>query len=259
MLVDIWGIQGHLLVKERLESTFKNDPFSGECYHFRILTGLWVHAEFTAGTSQHFSSVFFFFLTKLNSSCSDKRQNDAFGFSRRHKVDWFPLRCKTKGSNTMTDPLGAGTVAVPVTLATNTESEEPGGSRRCMVSSMFLTWLWHYADSLWICLQRYSVAVYLVRVFTAADLFSQLKHCSVESAERCRERSKCRLRTPAQCLCHSSPMSSFQLLMSVVSLIRSPRQTTIWSGERNCDNRPPSVPHLSSEYTLVLGLTQLFK
>lgn len=38
--------------------------------------------------------------------------------------------------------------------------------------------------------QRYSVAVYLVRVFTSAELFSQLKHCSVESAERCRERSK---------------------------------------------------------------------
>lgn len=38
--------------------------------------------------------------------------------------------------------------------------------------------------------QRYSVAVYLVRVFTAADLFNQLKLCSVESAERCRERSK---------------------------------------------------------------------
>lgn len=42
-----------------------------------------------------------------------------------------------------------------------------------------------------LCFQRYSVAVYLVRVFTAADLFSQLKLCSVESAERCRERSKC--------------------------------------------------------------------
>lgn len=39
--------------------------------------------------------------------------------------------------------------------------------------------------------QRYSVAVYLVRVFTATDLFSQLKLNSVESAERCRERSKC--------------------------------------------------------------------
>lgn len=39
-------------------------------------------------------------------------------------------------------------------------------------------------------LQRYSVAVYLVRVFTATDLFSQLKLNSVESAERCRERSK---------------------------------------------------------------------
>lgn len=46
-----------------------------------------------------------------------------------------------------------------------------------------------------LCFQRYSVAVYLVRVFTAADLFSQLKLCSVESAERCRERSKCCLYT----------------------------------------------------------------
>jgi len=46
-----------------------------------------------------------------------------------------------------------------------------------------------------LCSQRYSVAVYLVRVFTAADLFSQLKLCSVESAERCRERSKCFLCT----------------------------------------------------------------
>ena len=40
------------------------------------------------------------------------------------------------------------------------------------------------------CFQRYSVAVYLVRVFTATDLFSQLKLCSVESEDRCRERSK---------------------------------------------------------------------
>ncbi|KAK5907455.1 E3 SUMO-protein ligase PIAS4-A [Pseudochaenichthys georgianus] len=42
--------------------------------------------------------------------------------------------------------------------------------------------------------KRYSVAVYLVRVFTAADLFSQLKLCSVESAERCRERIQDKLR-----------------------------------------------------------------
>ncbi|KAM9384900.1 E3 SUMO-protein ligase PIAS4-A [Pholidichthys leucotaenia] len=42
--------------------------------------------------------------------------------------------------------------------------------------------------------KRYSVGVYLVRVFTAADLFSQLKLCSVESAERCRERIQDKLR-----------------------------------------------------------------
>ncbi|KAK6309128.1 hypothetical protein J4Q44_G00205910 [Coregonus suidteri] len=42
--------------------------------------------------------------------------------------------------------------------------------------------------------KRYSVAVYLVRVFTSAELFSQLKHCSVESAERCRERIQDKLR-----------------------------------------------------------------
>ncbi|KAM7410160.1 hypothetical protein PAMA_001553 [Pampus argenteus] len=42
--------------------------------------------------------------------------------------------------------------------------------------------------------KRYSVAVYLVRVFTAADLFSQLKLCSVESADRCRERIQDKLR-----------------------------------------------------------------
>uniref|UniRef100_A0A3Q3J4C0 Protein inhibitor of activated STAT, 4a n=1 Tax=Monopterus albus TaxID=43700 RepID=A0A3Q3J4C0_MONAL len=42
--------------------------------------------------------------------------------------------------------------------------------------------------------KRYSWAVYLVRVFTAADLFSQLKLCSVESAERCRERIQDKLR-----------------------------------------------------------------
>ncbi|KAI3368865.1 hypothetical protein L3Q82_025849 [Scortum barcoo] len=42
--------------------------------------------------------------------------------------------------------------------------------------------------------KRYSVAVYLVKVFTAADLFSQLKLCSVESAERCRERIQDKLR-----------------------------------------------------------------
>lgn len=69
--------------------------------------------------------------------------------------------------------------------------EETGSA---WLRACFWFW-WHYADSLWIWLQRYSVAVYLVRVFTAADLFSQLKHCSVESAERCRERSKCQLHT----------------------------------------------------------------
>ncbi|KAM4629274.1 E3 SUMO-protein ligase PIAS4-A [Polymixia lowei] len=42
--------------------------------------------------------------------------------------------------------------------------------------------------------KRYSVAIYLVRVFTSADLFSQLKICSVESAERCRERIQDKLR-----------------------------------------------------------------
>ncbi|KAM8889368.1 E3 SUMO-protein ligase PIAS4-A [Synchiropus splendidus] len=42
--------------------------------------------------------------------------------------------------------------------------------------------------------KRYSVAVYLVKVFTAADLFTQLKLCSVESAERCRERIQDKLR-----------------------------------------------------------------
>ncbi|XP_061681601.1 E3 SUMO-protein ligase PIAS4-A isoform X1 [Syngnathoides biaculeatus] len=42
--------------------------------------------------------------------------------------------------------------------------------------------------------KRYSVAVYLVRMFTASDLFSQLKLCSVESAERCRERIQDKLR-----------------------------------------------------------------
>ncbi|KAJ8374517.1 hypothetical protein SKAU_G00050970 [Synaphobranchus kaupii] len=42
--------------------------------------------------------------------------------------------------------------------------------------------------------KRYCVAVYLVRVFTSAELFSQLKHCSVESAERCRERIQDKLR-----------------------------------------------------------------
>ncbi|XP_063057434.1 E3 SUMO-protein ligase PIAS4-A [Engraulis encrasicolus] len=42
--------------------------------------------------------------------------------------------------------------------------------------------------------KRYSVAIYLVRVFTSAELFNQLKHGSVESAERCRERIQDKLR-----------------------------------------------------------------
>ncbi|KAI7791322.1 E3 SUMO-protein ligase PIAS4-A [Triplophysa rosa] len=42
--------------------------------------------------------------------------------------------------------------------------------------------------------KRYSVAVYLVRVFTSGELFNQLKHCSVESPERCRERIQDKLR-----------------------------------------------------------------
>lgn len=99
------------------------------------------------------------------------------------------------------------------------------------------------ADALWIWLQRYSVAVYLVRVFTAADLFSQLKLCSVESAERCRERSKFQLLTAAPQMSHDHDRC--------VCAACSPRQTTIWSRERNCDNGPPSLPHLSSEYSLV--------
>ncbi|XP_018583895.1 E3 SUMO-protein ligase PIAS4-A isoform X1 [Scleropages formosus] len=42
--------------------------------------------------------------------------------------------------------------------------------------------------------KRYCVAVYIVRVFTSADLFNKLKHCSVESPERCRERIQDKLR-----------------------------------------------------------------
>ncbi|KAJ8274104.1 hypothetical protein COCON_G00087290 [Conger conger] len=42
--------------------------------------------------------------------------------------------------------------------------------------------------------KRYCVSLYLVRVFTAADLFTRLKHYSVESAERCRERIQDKLR-----------------------------------------------------------------
>ncbi|XP_077462633.1 E3 SUMO-protein ligase PIAS4-A isoform X2 [Stigmatopora argus] len=42
--------------------------------------------------------------------------------------------------------------------------------------------------------KRYSVAVYLVRMYTASDLFSQLKHSSLETAERCRERIQDKLR-----------------------------------------------------------------
>lgn len=42
--------------------------------------------------------------------------------------------------------------------------------------------------------KRYSVALYLVRVFTSEDLYSQLKLCSVENAERCRARIQDKLR-----------------------------------------------------------------
>nr|XP_023653876.1 E3 SUMO-protein ligase PIAS4-like isoform X1 [Paramormyrops kingsleyae] len=42
--------------------------------------------------------------------------------------------------------------------------------------------------------KRYCVALYLVRVFTAAELFNQLETCSVESADRCRERIQEKLR-----------------------------------------------------------------
>ncbi|KAJ8357715.1 hypothetical protein SKAU_G00205090 [Synaphobranchus kaupii] len=42
--------------------------------------------------------------------------------------------------------------------------------------------------------KRYCVGLYLVRVFTAAELFTQLKHFSVESTERCRERIQDKLR-----------------------------------------------------------------
>ncbi|MBN3303160.1 PIAS4 ligase, partial [Amia calva] len=42
--------------------------------------------------------------------------------------------------------------------------------------------------------QRYCVALYLVQVFTSADLFSKLKRFSVESSERCRELIQDKLR-----------------------------------------------------------------
>lgn len=107
--------------------------------------------------------------------------------------------------------------------------------------------------------QRYSVAVYLVRVFTAADLFSQLKLCSVENAERCRERSKCWFYICANgnksVQCNFTVAATNWLKLLTVSFCRyfisSPRQTAVWSREWNCDYRPPGFPHLSSEYTFM--------
>lgn len=65
-------------------------------------------------------------------------ENDACRFSQLHEIEWFPLKCKTKDSNTIKGPLRAITVAVTAALATMTGSEEPGGNRQCMVKSMFL-------------------------------------------------------------------------------------------------------------------------
>ncbi len=108
-----------------------------------------------------------------------------------------------------------------------------------------------------VCFQRYSVAVYLVRVFTAADLFSQLKLCSVESAERCRERSKYLYANgikTTHCDFHfaSRSLLLWHVMIFCLLFIFSPRQTTFWPREWNCDHRPPGFSHLSSEYTCVI-------
>lgn len=172
-----------------------------------VTTWTLVPAEFTAGKSQKFSFCLSaaLFWPDRNPNRFNERQNDAFRFSQLHEVDWFPLKCKNKDGNAIKDPLRSVAVAVTAAFVPVTGSEGAGGNRRCMVQGMVLLWFWwRYADSLSIWLQRYSVAVYLVRVFTAADLFSQLKHCSVESAERCRERSKCRLHTHTHLCCNSS-------------------------------------------------------
>lgn len=63
--------------------------------------------------------------------------------------------------------------------------------------------------------QRYSVAVYLVRVFTAADLFNRLKLCSVESAERCRERSTLNVKVSFKDLLIALVFKSFNLYNNV--------------------------------------------
>lgn len=121
-----------------------------------------------------------------------------------------------------------------------------------------------------LCFQRYSVAVYLVRVFTAADLFSQLKLCSVESAERCRERSKCHLHPLSVVFLRigtgvkkGTLAFTFYLMPQALVMCHdifipfSSRQTTIWSREWNCDHGPSSFSHLSSEYTFIITCFQM--
>lgn len=114
------------------------------------------------------------------------------------------------------------------------------------------------------CFQRYSVAVYLVRVFTAADLFNQLKLCSVESAERCRERSKWTVNTllyslntvfgrlDARGSLSMRTLTTYwqtEMLLSLfLQFIYSSRQTSFWSREWNCNHRPQSFFNLSGEY-----------
>lgn len=166
---DILGTHGCLLLKETLILKILSWK--------KVFLGFFLHL----------------FWLRLNWKCFIGREKVAFRLSQ---VVWFPLKYKPKDSNTIIDPRSC-TCKFTQHFLQMAGSEEPGRKNWCKI--MFLIWFWwHNADGLWICLQRYSVAVYLVRVFTAADLFSQLKLCSVESAERCRERSKCRSRTPAQ-------------------------------------------------------------
>lgn len=113
-------------------------------------------------------------------------------------------------------------------------------------------------------LQRYSVAVYLVRVFTATDLFSQLKLNSVESAERCRERSKFHSRTHLTGFSSLVPWPVLDGCGSVEIIFKrnlifapfffsfqSSRQAAIWSREWNSNYRTSGVSYLSSECTLL--------
>lgn len=140
MLIKFWGIQGRLLGKESLESTFRMMCVFGECYHLDF-GPCRVHCREIAKKFSFCLSATFSDPTKTQTALMKDRMMH-LGFSQLHEVDCFSLKCKNKDVNTIKDPLRSVAVAVTAAFVPKTGSEEAGGSRQSVVQSMFLIWFW---------------------------------------------------------------------------------------------------------------------